>query len=148
MDLKAAADIPGSPPATREEFVSIHSSYRDFLQEDAIARQDFLETLGDTMLKLAFLGTVYGISTFVRGPRAGHKRVSSKPGISESDKQAAKILADRSAATTSMLTSAGLTEEINPADVIEGVYRAPSMQNCARTSPEQVETGACGELRA
>jgi hypothetical protein len=63
VDLKAAADVPFSPPATQEEFVSVHSSYRDYLQEDAIARQDFLETLGDTMLKLAFLGTVYGISS-------------------------------------------------------------------------------------
>lgn len=63
VDLKAAANTPGSPPATREEYVSIHSSYRDYLQEDAITRQDFLETLGDTMLKLAFLGTVLGIST-------------------------------------------------------------------------------------
>lgn len=63
VDLKAAADAPSSPPATQEEFVSVHSSYRDYLQDDAITRQDFLETLGDTMLKLAFLGTVYGISS-------------------------------------------------------------------------------------
>jgi hypothetical protein len=62
VDLKAAGNVPNSPPATPEEFISIHSSYRDYLQEEAISRQDFLETLGDTMLKLAFLGTVYGIS--------------------------------------------------------------------------------------
>jgi hypothetical protein len=64
VDLKAAGDAGDlSPPATQEEFISIHSSYRTFLQDDAVMRQEHLETLGDTMLKLAFLGTVYGIST-------------------------------------------------------------------------------------
>jgi hypothetical protein len=62
VDLRAAADIKESPPATAEEFVAVHSSYRDFLREDAITRQDVLETYGDAMLKLAFLGTVYGIA--------------------------------------------------------------------------------------
>lgn len=44
------------------EFVEVLSSYRDYLHEEAVGRQDALEMLGDTMLKLAFLGTVYGIS--------------------------------------------------------------------------------------
>ncbi|MGR9293654.1 hypothetical protein ACU8OS_35400 (plasmid) [Rhizobium leguminosarum] len=46
----------------RKGFVEVLSSYRDFLQEEAVGRQESLEMLGDTMLKLAFLGTVYGIS--------------------------------------------------------------------------------------
>jgi hypothetical protein len=37
-------------------------SYRNFLQDDAVARQESLEVLSDTMLKLAFMGTVFGIS--------------------------------------------------------------------------------------
>jgi len=45
------------------DIVETVESYRVFLLDDAIARQDFLETLGDTMLKLAFLGTIYGISS-------------------------------------------------------------------------------------
>lgn len=48
--------------APRTEFVEVLSSYRDFLHEEAVGRQDALEMLGDAMLKLAFLGTVYGIS--------------------------------------------------------------------------------------
>jgi hypothetical protein len=48
--------------ASNEELVSTLSSYREFLLDDAAARQESLETFGDTMLKLAFLGTVYGIS--------------------------------------------------------------------------------------
>lgn len=37
-------------------------SYRNHMVDDAASRQEPLETLGDTMLKLAFMGTVYGIS--------------------------------------------------------------------------------------
>jgi hypothetical protein len=56
---------PGGPVAELTpdgEFVEVLSSYRDYLHEEAAGRQDALEMLGDTMLKLAFLGTVYGIS--------------------------------------------------------------------------------------
>ena len=38
------------------------SNYRDYLQDDATARQDILDVLSDTMLKVAFMGTVFGIS--------------------------------------------------------------------------------------
>jgi len=63
VDLKAAGDGgPESPAATNEEIISTHGSYRTYLLDDAVTRQESLETLGDTMLKLAFLGTVYGIS--------------------------------------------------------------------------------------
>jgi hypothetical protein len=51
-----------APFSPRKGFVEVLSSYRDYLQEDAVGRQESLEMLGDTMLKLAFLGTVYGIS--------------------------------------------------------------------------------------
>ncbi|TBY04243.1 MotA/TolQ/ExbB proton channel family protein [Rhizobium laguerreae] len=54
--------MDGSRFSPRKGFVEVLSSYRDFLQEDAVGRQESLEMLGDTMLKLAFLGTVYGIS--------------------------------------------------------------------------------------
>lgn len=62
------AAIPVPPDDTTAEltpdaeFVEVLSSYRDYLHEEAAGRQDALEMLGDTMLKLAFLGTVYGIS--------------------------------------------------------------------------------------
>src|SRR5262249_18521208 len=52
----------GLGPASKEEVVSTVESYRVYLLDDAASRQEPLETLGDTMLKLAFLGTVYGIS--------------------------------------------------------------------------------------
>ncbi|NEH61401.1 hypothetical protein [Rhizobium ruizarguesonis] len=45
-------------------------SYRVYLLDDSVSRQEFLETLGDTLLKIAFLGTVYGISAALFSARA------------------------------------------------------------------------------
>jgi MotA/TolQ/ExbB proton channel family len=38
-------------------------NFRDFLLDDCVSHMDTLEMLGDTMLKVAFLGTVYGIGS-------------------------------------------------------------------------------------
>jgi hypothetical protein len=46
-----------------QSVVETLESYRNFLQDEAVSRQDILEVLGDTMLKLAFMGTIFGISS-------------------------------------------------------------------------------------
>jgi hypothetical protein len=54
-----------APAASTTPYTEISSTlegYRRYLLDAAVARQEPLETLGDTMLKLAFMGTVYGIS--------------------------------------------------------------------------------------
>ncbi len=53
----------------RERLVEAVTSFREHLVDDAVSRQESLEMLGDTMLKLAFMGTVYGISAALFGAR-------------------------------------------------------------------------------
>lgn len=60
--LAANTNDPERKTPTNEETVSTLESYRVYLVDDASSRQESLEMLGDTMLKLAFLGTVFGIS--------------------------------------------------------------------------------------
>lgn len=52
------------------EVISSIESYRQHLVADATGKQEALETLGDSMLKLAFMGTVYGISSALFSARA------------------------------------------------------------------------------
>lgn len=67
-DKQRSLDSSGGRPSvaneaiTEVEVMSGVESYRHHLIDDASSRQEHLETLGDTMLKLAFMGTVYGIS--------------------------------------------------------------------------------------
>jgi hypothetical protein len=49
--------------AGRSEVRDTLRNFRDHLLEDSTAKQDLLEVLGDTILKVAFLGTVFGIGT-------------------------------------------------------------------------------------
>ncbi len=65
----AAVNVDANTPeveaenfAADAEVISTLEAYRVFLLDDATSRQEPLDMLGDTMLKLAFLGTVYGIS--------------------------------------------------------------------------------------
>jgi len=61
--LKSLGAAPKGDGAQRESLaLETLSGYRDYLVEDATVRQDQLEMLGDTLLKVAFMGTVYGIS--------------------------------------------------------------------------------------
>jgi hypothetical protein len=54
---------------TKETATATLESYRTYLEDDAASRQGLIEVLGDTMLKLAFLGTVFGISSALYSAR-------------------------------------------------------------------------------
>jgi hypothetical protein len=45
-------------------------NFRDMLIDDCVSRVDTLESIGDTMLKIAFMGTVFGIGTALFAARS------------------------------------------------------------------------------
>jgi hypothetical protein len=98
-------DKAGRQKAVRERFETHIKRLEEAWTKAAPAKRDAIYANGIN-LALSILGTVVG------------NKVSSMPQVSANDRAAAKILADRSAALTGMLSSAGLGVEVAPADVI------------------------------
>jgi hypothetical protein len=59
MEMGTVVALNGSRADVRSSLRNL----RDHLVEHAVSKEDLLDMLGDTMLKIAFMGTVFGIGT-------------------------------------------------------------------------------------